>query len=212
MANFIQVLSHNRMAVKIMEKNWSIEQTKRLFDYAFRATVQKKGLMWAFVQVAQESGKSINSVRNYYYSQLKMFELVPRLASELDIKVVNVQRDRFQLFGEQEINQLVKEILIGKANGVSVRATINQKSDGDSKLALRLQNKYRSMVANHKDKVVKIMDELGFDGIVYFNPYTKMVSSEMRAVSNHEKLIEYISELDEGKVDSVFEIFKKLFA
>lgn len=195
-----------------MEKNWSIEQTKRLFEYAYDAYEQKRGLMWAFMQVSNESGKSVNSVRNYYYSQLKMFELVPSLAHDLNIKLINVQRDRFELFESSEIDELVKEILIGKASGISVRATIAQKSEGDSKLALRLQNKYRSMVANHKSKVNKIMDSLAANNITHFNPYTKQVSSERAKVSSHEQLLEYIKELDEREVDSVFEIFKKLFA
>lgn len=195
-----------------MDKNWSITETKNLFSYTYTASKDKKGLMWAFSKMSNECGKSVNSVRNYYYSQLKMFELIPQLAVDLGIKIINVQRDRFALFKDTEIVELVQEILINKAKGISVRATINVIAKDDNKKALRLQNKYRSMVSNHKDRVTAIMEEMLDSGVEHYNPYTKSISTRENATDNHAKLLEYIEGLDKEKIDSVFEIFKKLFA
>ncbi|MCL2797002.1 MAG: hypothetical protein FWD58_02985 [Firmicutes bacterium] len=195
-----------------MENNWSIEQTKKLFAYAYTAAQNGRGLMWAFVKTAEESGRSVNSVRNYYYSQLKMFELVPKLAEDLGIKIVTSQRGQFELFGGDEIRELLERILVGKANGVSVRATIGKISKGDAKLALRLQNKYRSMVMHHRGKVTALMNELGKRGIIYYNPYSKSVVTEPESGDNYKKLNDYISSLDQTEVANFFQLMKKLFA
>ena len=194
-----------------MQNNWSISQTQKLFGYAYTATEENKGLMWAFLKMAEESGRSVNSVRNYYYSQLKMFELVPKLAEDLHIKLVNSQRGQFELFSDDEIKSLVEKILIGKANGISVRATIAELSGGDNKLGLRLQNKYRSMITHHRSKVVAIMNRLATEGIIFYNPYTKSLITEPDG-DNHKKLTDYIASLDENEVDNFFSLMRKLFA
>ena len=195
-----------------MENNWSIEQTKKLFGYAYDASEKGKGLMWAFLKTAEESGRSVNSVRNYYYSQLKMFELVPKLAEDLGIKLILSQRGQFELFEETEIRTLLERILVGKANGISVRATIAELSKNDEKIALRLQNKYRSMITHHKSKVIALLNALGQKGIVYFNPYTKTVVTGAENQDNYKKLTDYITSLDANEVDSFFLLMKKLFA
>ena len=59
-----------------MDNKWSIDETKRLFDLAARAADSGKGLSSAFGEMARASGKSVNSVRNYYYSQLRLLSIV----------------------------------------------------------------------------------------------------------------------------------------
>ncbi|MCL2862435.1 MAG: hypothetical protein FWE22_08510 [Firmicutes bacterium] len=192
--------------------NWSIEQTKKLFALVHEAHNEQKGLIWAFSKMSEESSRSINSVRNYYYSQLKMFELIPNLATDLGIQLISNKRGEFELFSENEIKNLVQTILVNKAQGKSVRATIADLSKGDGKLALRLQNKYRSMVTHHKGRVTQMMNELSSRGLVFFNPYTKEVYSKDTKVSNHTRLAEYISSLDDGQVDEFFDLMKRVFA
>jgi len=194
-----------------MQNNWSIAQTQKLFGYAEEAINKNKGLMWAFNKTSKEAGRSVNSVRNYYYSQLKMFELVPKLADDLNITLVKSGREQFELFEQSEIDSLVKKILVGKANGSSVRSTISVLAGGDTKLALRLQNKYRSMVTHHKDKVQAIMAELANTGTIFFNPYTKTLVTEATP-DNHKKLTDYISGLSDTEAEGFLNIMKKLFA
>lgn len=169
-----------------------------------------KGLVWAFDRMAAQCGRSSNSVRNYYYSQLKMFQLLPALAKDLQINLPEVKRDNFELFTQQEIRGLVENILIGKAEGKSVRAVIASLSGGDSKKALRLQNKYRSMLTHHRAYVEDVMSSLKSRGIAYYDPYRKAVGSVGEAEDNIAKLTDYISKLDEQEAGSFLKLIKKL--
>ena len=63
-----------------MDKNWSINETKQLFSLVYNAASEGKGLSGAFNEMAKSSGKSVNSIRNYYYSQLKLFEMMPAIS------------------------------------------------------------------------------------------------------------------------------------
>lgn len=189
-----------------MEKNWTISQTKELFDLVYHAVENNRGLNSAFTKMSERCGRSVNSVRNYYYSQLKMFELVPTLAKDLGIKTVSVQRADFELFTEAEIATLIERVLTAKANGISVRAAIAEMANGDAKLALRLQNKYRSMLAHHRDRVTAVMEDMNARGVVYYNPYRKSVVDG----DNLALLTEYISKLDEGEAGSFLNLIKKL--
>jgi len=192
-----------------MENSWTIEQTKNLFKAVKEAAAENKGLRAAFEKSAALTGRSVNSVRNYYYSQLKMFELVPTLAKDLGIETVKSKRDGFELFSDAEITDLVKAILCGKAEGQSVRAVIASLSS-NGKEALRLQNKYRSMVAHNRVKVTAIMNQLGKEGKVYYNPYYKQVVSSEEKNDNLVKLSEYLAKLDPGEVGNFLNILGKL--
>lgn len=195
-----------------MENNWTIEQTKTLFSLAKEAKEQGHGLVRAFSTVGTRTGRSVNSVRNYYYSQLKMFELVPGIAADLGIELVDSGRERFELFGAKEIEELVRKVLVGKGNGISVRRVIAEMAAGDTKKALRLQNKYRSMVLHHRDKVTEIMRSLGAEGINYYNPYIKETVVAGTETDNYRKLNDYISSLDETEVGEFLVLMKKFFA
>ncbi|MDR0426062.1 MAG: hypothetical protein LBH24_02710 [Clostridiales bacterium] len=190
-----------------MGTNWSINETKQLFNLVYEASESGKGLNRAFIKMAQLCGKSVNSIRNYYYSQLKLFELMPSFAKELGIKVVGAKRESFAVFERAEIDELVRSVLIGKAKGRSVRAVIADLSKGDKKLALRLQNKYRSMVSHHRDRLDKLMTTLGEAGQPYYDPYLKRVMTGREEDDNVKKLAEYIASLDN---DQMADVVKRL--
>lgn len=194
-----------------MENNWTIEQTKKLFNLAAKAVNGGNGLATAFNQMSKDCNRSVNSVRNYYYSQLKMFELVPQIATDLGITLISGQRAEFELFSEDEIDTLIENILIGKSQGESVRAVIARLSGADTKKALRLQNKYRSMIAHHRERVNKVMKKLSAANKPYYNPYLKQTVCG-DTPDNYKKLNEYISSLDEKEVGEFLSIMQKLFA
>lgn len=195
-----------------MENNWTIEQTKTLFSLAREAKEKERGLVWAFSAMSNKTGRSVNSVRNYYYSQLKMFELVPSLAKDLGIELVDSSRERFELFEADEIDELLENVLSGKARGVSVRQVIADMSGGDGKKALRLQNKYRSMILHHREKVNEVMRRIGASGKDYYNPYLKETVAAGSETDNYKKLNDYIASLDEAEVGEFLQIMKKFFA
>lgn len=191
-----------------MNNGWSISETKQLFNLVYKTAQSGKGLSAAFSEMAEVCGKSVNSIRNYYYSQLKLFEMVPAFADELGIKTLNVKRETFTLFSKDEINKLLENVLIGKAKGQSVRAIIADLALGDKKLALRLQNKYRSMIAHHRERVEGVMKKLGEQGTVYYNPYLKRTVTDIEEDDNVKRLADYISSLDK---EQMVDVVKKLF-
>lgn len=184
--------------------SWSIDQTRELFALCADARNHGRSLSQAFNTIAKKTGRSVNSVRNYYYAQSKTFELVPEVAAKLGIKAAKVKRAAFVPFKDGEVRELIEKALVGKAQGKSVRATIAELSGGNAKLALRLQNKYRSVLRSHRDIVEDIMNELTARGVEFRNPYQKV------GVDNFARLTEYIAALDEKKVGKFLSIMEKL--
>lgn len=193
-----------------MDNNWTLPQTKELFSLVEQANKSGKGLGTAFDKMSKKCGRSANSVRNFYYSQLKMFQLLPTLASDLEIKLPESKRNSFELFTDAEIRTLIENILVGKAAGKSVRAVIAAMAEGDSKRALRLQNKYRSMLTHHRAYVERVMDELKERDIAYYDPYRKKKKKNTDKDDNLKKLGEYISRLDEQEAGSFLQLIRKL--
>ena len=189
-----------------MDGKWSIEETKRLFDLVYQSVEKGESLSTAFIQVAQSCGKSLNSIRSYYYSQLKLFEMMPSIAKELGIRTLTARRESFTLFSREEIDVLLENVLVGKANGKSVRAVILDMAGGDGKRALRLQNKYRSTVACHRDRVKRVTSRLLSEKKPYYDPYLKRVVSSKSDDDNLTRLADYISTLDSDKMVDVVKI------
>ena len=157
---------------------WTVEETKRLFDLCERARKEGKGLKTAFETIAKEVGRKPNSVRNYYYAHLKTLNLMPEMSQKLGIKVLPAKTTSFKTFAESEITDLVRFILIEQGKGKSVRSITIEMSEGDKSLMLRLQNKYRSVVFRQRKKTESIMRALRSQKTTFYNPYTKSVVTE----------------------------------
>lgn len=187
-----------------MNNNWTIEQTAELFELCERARESGGSLTAAFKQMAERTSRSLNSVRNYYYSQAKTFDLVPDLAQRLGIKRSKVSHDRFVPFDEREVRALVENVLVAKGKGISVRRAIATLAGGDGKKALRYQNKYRSVLRSHRDLVKNIVADLAERKMPYVDPYANKSSG------NIERLTEYLSTLDDARVGKFLDIIEKL--
>ncbi|HEY8423736.1 MAG TPA: SANT/Myb-like DNA-binding domain-containing protein [Clostridia bacterium] len=157
---------------------WTVEETKRLFELCAQARKEGKGLKTAFETVAKEVGRKPNSVRNYYYAHLKTLSLMPEMSQKLGIKVLPSKTTSFKTFTEEEIVELVRHILIEQAKGKSVRSITTEMANGDKSLMLRLQNKYRSVVFRQRKKTESIMKQLRAEKITFFNPYTKSIVTD----------------------------------
>ncbi|MDE6558206.1 MAG: hypothetical protein K2K39_03760, partial [Clostridia bacterium] len=57
---------------------------------------------------------------------------------------------------------ILKAILKEKSKGVSVRRAVLNLANGDDKLMLRYQNKYRNVMAKQPERIKRIMKEAGF--------------------------------------------------
>lgn len=185
-------------------KSWDKHLTRQLFEECKAAHESGKSFAPAFEKMAKLTGRSINSVRNYYYSQAKMLELVPELCDNLGVSPVRVKREGFVPFTDDEVRRLIEHVITCKAKGLSVRAAINKLAAGDGKLALRYQNKYRSALRAHKPLVQSVMAQLDSRGVAYVNPYRK------DNTDNFARLTEYIAALDEAKLGKFISIIEKL--
>ncbi len=119
-----------------------------------------ESLRSVFDHLAQELGRKPNSIRNFYYAQV-------RAQSEETMG----RALPFETFSADEVEKLIESVLTARAQGMSVRACVRRLASGDRTLMLRYQNKYRSTVRTRPELVRKVMNRLASEGIPFVSPY-----------------------------------------
>ncbi|MBQ3108181.1 MAG: hypothetical protein IJC67_01075 [Clostridia bacterium] len=169
-----------------LRTGWKAEEDALLFETAGRARTEGKSLKAVFEEVASLTGRRPNSIRNYYYARIR----------EDDERVRQLgQNAAFVPFTEEEIEQLLRTVLKEQAKGVSVRACTLAMGNGDNKLMLRYQNKYRSLVKNNPRLVKKVIEEMQMEGAEVFDPYQerRVLHKVGRPRKREETLVDAIS-------------------
>lgn len=115
----------------------------------------------AFESIAKKTGLKPNTVRNYYYRYI------------YDKQDKNISIPAGRSFTPQEVDDLMISMLVAQGHGQSVRGCANQLSGGDPKLLIRLQNKYRNVIASKREYVNELMAKMQAEGMTFYNPYTK---------------------------------------
>ena len=123
-----------------------------------------ESLRSVFDRVALQLGRKPNSIRNFYYAQMREQED----GAERTLP--------FETFAPDEVEQLIENVLTARAQGMSVRACVRKLSGGDKTLMLRYQNKYRSTVRTRPDLVERVMRRLSEAGVPYVSPYLQQES------------------------------------
>ena len=132
---------------------WSDTEEKLLWETAEEAQSKGLPLKAVFEHIADRTGRKPNSIRNYYYQQVRSRESdQPRAA-------------RFTPFTQEEVDRLMREVLTAVGQGQSVRSCLSRISGGDHSLMLRYQNKYRSVIKSRPEYVQLIVDQLQAEGI-----------------------------------------------
>lgn len=173
-------------ASSIRQKNgWSLEETNMLFHEAQLASEAGIPVIQVFSKVAEITGRKPNSIRNYYYMKLR--------------ENTGEGRINFVPFSEVEVKELVRTVLTRHAAGESVRKISCELGEGDKKMMLRYQNKYRSVVRNNPHLVQSVMKELEAEGVPFIDPY----SISARRPYTSRKLTELLQGIaaDLGKSD-----------
>ena len=126
-----------------------------------------QSLRSVFERVSEELGRKPNSIRNFYYAQLRTQEggAAPRALP-------------FETFAPEEVEQLVERVLTARGQGKSVRACVRELSGGDKTRMLRYQNKYRSTVRTRPELVHRVMDRLSEQGVPFVSPYPQKESAQ----------------------------------
>ena len=148
-------------APRATRAGWREEETQLLWRQVRAASEQGAPLREVFESVAAQLGRKPNSIRNYYYAQLKERD-EPALKRALP----------FETFTDGEVRTLVRTVLQKKGEGMSVRACVTEMAGGDKSLMLRYQNKYRSTLRARPELIREVMEELESEGLPCADPYT----------------------------------------
>ena len=135
------------------------EEAESLVKYVCDGRGKGKTLTRIFEEYAARSGRARGSVRNYYYALLRSTdnEEVRAILAGTDLKAEDVHP-----FTEEETDKILRAILEQKSRGISVRKAVLNLSDGDDKLMLRYQNKYRNVLSKQPERIERLMKECGY--------------------------------------------------
>ena len=131
---------------------WSEKENRLLWETADEAQQQGLPLKAVFEQIARQTGRRPNSIRNYYYAQVRQHDGEPRPA-------------RFVPFTQQEVDWLMEQVLVARSAGQSVRSCLQKLSGGDHSLMLRYQNKYRAVIKSRPEYVRQMVEKLNDEGV-----------------------------------------------
>ena len=134
------------------------EEAAGLIEYIYTGRNAGKTLSYLFETYGKAHNRAKGSVRNYYYSFLKRTgdERVQKILEGKDLKAGAIVP-----FTEEETDEMLKKVLHEKSKGMSVRRAIRNISQGDEKLMLRMQNKYRNLLKKQPERVRAAAVEAG---------------------------------------------------
>lgn len=132
---------------------WQKDEIDLLFSAVKDAAQDGRPLRDVFADVGERLSRRPNSIRNFYYARVRE---VPELAS---------RQTPFRAFTEEELHELLRNVLMGRGQGESVRACVTRLSGGDRAGMLRYQNKYRSVLKNRPELLLSVAEELRAEGL-----------------------------------------------
>jgi hypothetical protein len=135
------------------------EEAKTLVEFIKDGKSKGKTLTYLFEAYGIERGRAKGSVRNYYYTLMKNADEDERIVKMLDGSSLSVEKIRE--FTDEETDEALRSILAEKSKGLSVRRAIFNLAQGDDKLMLRLQNKYRNTLKKEPERIAKIAVQMG---------------------------------------------------
>ncbi len=132
---------------------WQASETDRLFSAVRQASADGVPLRTVFEQLSGDLGRKPNSIRNYYYACLRQ---QPQSAP---------REPAFQPFTAEETHHLLREVLMARGRGMSVRACVMQLAEGSQSRMLRYQNKYRTILKHRPEMLAQVAEELRQEGL-----------------------------------------------
>ncbi|MBQ3496119.1 MAG: hypothetical protein IJA76_05520 [Clostridia bacterium] len=163
-------------------KGFTFNETKQLLSDCIEAQSNGASLQAVFERTAIRTKRAKGTVRNFYYSTLKDIERGAFLG-QLPDGVERLKAKHPKTFTKEDADALFSKINAQKMGGKSVRQAIIEMSNGDSKLALRYQNKYRSMLKNQSKKAFTRID-LASDDFKYFNKLSQEIDGLVERIKD----------------------------
>ncbi|MDY6024445.1 MAG: hypothetical protein SPJ19_06580 [Candidatus Borkfalkiaceae bacterium] len=129
------------------------------FGEYLKRTENTKSLTKIFSDYSATSGMSKGTVRNMYYALARACkkdrDLKKTYWGEKEIKV-----NKSEFFSPEKERELVKKVMFGKMNGKSIRKSVYELADGNEKLALRYQNKFRNVAKEKPSLIDEVSEEI----------------------------------------------------
>ena len=170
---------------------WQKQEIDALQQSVEAAERSGESLRSVFERMSRQLGRKPNSIRNFYYAQVRAAQ----------------GEDGARTFSPEEVERLVEQVLTARAQGVSVRACVRQMADGDRTRMLRYQNKYRSTVRTRPEIVRRVMDRLNEQGRAFVSPYGQEAGgAELAALKNRAQ------ESGDAHIGQLFESLDYLLA
>ena len=144
---------------KITDKIYGYKQTDVISFAKFIQNNPTLAPNRLYSEYANISGKSVGTIRNLYYAVAKK----SRQDTDFCVKYLNgtpLQVGTITPFTAEQERNLIKQILIKKQQGSSVRNAILEMTGGDVKLSLRYQNKYRGALKSKPNLISQILSEI----------------------------------------------------
>lgn len=143
-------------SMQLAKNGWRQEEIDMLWQEIRDAAETGTPLRGVFERMGETLGRKPNSIRNYYYMQL-------RSQAGDDFQ----RAAPFETFSEEEVHDLLRQVLMARGLGKSVRACVTEMAGGDRALMLRYQNKYRSILRKRPQLLRKICEELQQEGLPF---------------------------------------------
>lgn len=137
---------------------WQKQEIDALHQRIEEASRCGESLRSVFESLGRQLGRKPNSIRNFYYAQVRQEDTPGRTLP-------------FETFTQEEVEQLLRSVLTARARGMSVRACVRELAGGDHTKMLRYQNKYRSTVRTRPELVQDVMRRLSEEGVPFVSPY-----------------------------------------
>lgn len=156
-------MSINKQTTKgrvIMNKIYGFKENRiKDFGEYLKRTENTKSLTKIFSDYSATSGMSKGTVRNMYYALARACkkdrDLKKTYWGEKEIKV-----NKSELFSPEKERELVKKVMFGKMNGKSIRKSVYELADGNERLALRYQNKFRNVAKEKPSLIDEVSEEI----------------------------------------------------
>lgn len=159
---------------KNMQGYWEEREVKELFGQVENYKRSNQSIKKAFAAHAQRYARKENSVRNYYYFELKDKDRLTRLG----IDITKHEKTYVVNFSKEEEKDLIEKIENMTKGGMSVRKACLLLADGDALKLLRYQNKYRNHLSKTKKEKTVVADNI----IAFKKPSGGLSESEVQSL------------------------------
>lgn len=178
----------------LARNGWRPEEIELLWQEIRAAGESGAPLRGVFERMGKTLGRKPNSVRNYYYMQMRT-----QAGDEMR------RAAPFELFSEDEVHQLLRKILMARGQGKSVRACVMELSGGDRALMLRYQNKYRAILRKRPEMLRHVCRELEAEGLPAPHGEEIAVEKEKKALGMTQPM-----ESRDADVQAVYDAVERL--